>query len=268
MISTTPSDDPRWPPVVGDRGDDRLADLAASCASWISSRPRRSAGPWSVGRMGTRRCSCGCATSVKPVPVRGAEFPGHGGRRRQARPWRPPGGSRRGAADRSAGPAAIELLDPELGLGQQPLAALLERDAALVQGDRPLQGLAARLELGDRPLELGERRRRRSARRSRRRSAAASSGQSSSPVPSSSRSIEPSRAAARSAYRATPPPAINAPDDREDDERRDRARSRRSRLAGGRQSPRATRTSRRVVGRGLAPARGRSTRRRARRTIA
>ena len=50
-----------------------------------------------------------------------------------------------------------QLLDAELGVAEQPLAARLEGDAAFVQRDRDLERLAAGLELGDRPLELRER---------------------------------------------------------------------------------------------------------------
>src|SRR6266545_2103045 len=45
-------------------------------------------------------------------------------------------------------------LDAELGLGQEPGATLVKRNASLVQGDRCLQWLAAGLERGDGSLQL------------------------------------------------------------------------------------------------------------------
>ena len=50
-----------------------------------------------------------------------------------------------------------QLLDSELGVAEQPLAACLEGDAAFIQRDRDLERLTAGLELGDRALELRER---------------------------------------------------------------------------------------------------------------
>ena len=49
-----------------------------------------------------------------------------------------------------------QLLDAELRLGEEPLAAALEGDRALVLGDRRLERQAARLERRDGPLVLGE----------------------------------------------------------------------------------------------------------------
>ena len=57
--------------------------------------------------------------------------------------------------ERTAG-ARDELLDPQLRVAEQLLAARLERDATLVQRDRGLERLTAGLELGDGPLQLGQ----------------------------------------------------------------------------------------------------------------
>ena len=57
--------------------------------------------------------------------------------------------------EHAAGPGE-QLLDAELRLGEQALASSLEGDGPLVQGDRRLERLAARLERRDDPLELGE----------------------------------------------------------------------------------------------------------------
>src|SRR6478609_197017 len=56
----------------------------------------------------------------------------------------------------AAGPCE-QLLDAELRLGEQALAATLERHGTLVESDRRLEGLAAGLERRDDSLELGER---------------------------------------------------------------------------------------------------------------
>ena len=49
-----------------------------------------------------------------------------------------------------------ELLEPELGVVEEPIATSDEGGAALVERERPLERLTAGLELGDGPLELGE----------------------------------------------------------------------------------------------------------------
>src|SRR3989304_8310369 len=60
--------------------------------------------------------------------------------------------------DRGQRPAGAghELLDLQLGAGEQRSTAFVKGDAALVQGDRALEGQAARLELGNGLLELPE----------------------------------------------------------------------------------------------------------------
>jgi hypothetical protein len=52
--------------------------------------------------------------------------------------------------------ASHELLDLELGIGQERGASLVERDAPFVEGDRAFERLAAGLELGDGLLELDQ----------------------------------------------------------------------------------------------------------------
>src|SRR3990172_11796929 len=56
---------------------------------------------------------------------------------------------------RTAG-AGHELLDLQLGAGEQRSTTFMEGDAPLVQGDRALEGQTARLELGNGLLELRE----------------------------------------------------------------------------------------------------------------
>src|SRR5215211_1505721 len=56
----------------------------------------------------------------------------------------------------AAGPGD-ELLDSKLGIPKKSLAPGLEGDATLVEPDGDLQRLATGLQLGDGPLQLGER---------------------------------------------------------------------------------------------------------------
>ena len=113
------------------------------------------------------RCQVGCrAAQCKPVPGGSpvSAGTGHPGRRGSASDARRDAAYQASVASSTWYVARLQgttgarhqLLDAQLGVADEPLAASLERDAALVQGEGRLERLAAGLELGDDPLQLGE----------------------------------------------------------------------------------------------------------------
>ena len=265
----------------GDGADDRLAELARRAGRARRRQAAEVGGALRGGRGWARREAPGSARSARPgwrravargrrdAPRSDVLSDGAGCLMRSSeRAVRGSASSLLGVlgadvrrGEGAAGPGD-QLLDAELGLGEQPLAAALEGDATLVQGDRRLERLAAGLERRD--GRAGARR------RPRRRRAASTSAVAGRGLASASSTGAP-RVADRPSTRATgipsrrrstPMTATTRPETRsrslsrvgERSCRRGERRSRDPDAAPCRAAPR--------------PGRGRSRRRPARRTIA